>query len=70
MFYFIKIKKEKVATATGRLKALSPTAILSRGYSITYAQPCGEIIKDAAGVKKGARIKTRLAKGEIVSEVE
>lgn len=70
LLHFVKIKKEKVATATGRLKALSPTAILSRGYSITYAQPCGEIIKDAAGVKKGARIKTRLAKGEIVSEVE
>lgn len=70
LLHFVKIKKEKVATATGRLKALSPTAILSRGYSITYTHPEGMIIKDAARVKKGARIKTRLAKGEIVSEVE
>lgn len=70
LFHFVEIKREKVATATGRLEALNPTAILSRGYSITYIHPDGKIIKDASRVKKGQRIKTKLAKGEIVSEVE
>lgn len=70
LLHFVEIKKEKVATATGRLEALNPTAILSRGYSITYAHPEAKIIKDASRVKKGQKIKTRLARGEIISEVE
>jgi len=68
--YFISIKKERAQSINARLKALNPTAILSRGYSITMAHPSGDIIKDALRVKKGSRTRTKLAKGEIISTVE
>ncbi len=68
--YLISIKREKAQSISGRLKALNPTAILSRGYSITMAYPRGDIIKDASLAKKGSRIRTKLAKGEIISTVE
>ncbi|MFH1867842.1 MAG: exodeoxyribonuclease VII large subunit [Candidatus Omnitrophota bacterium] len=70
LLHLVDIKKEKAAAFAGRLKALSPTAILSRGYSITLAYPGGEVVKEASAVKKGQRLKTRLAKGEVVSRVE
>jgi len=66
--HFVSIKTEKVSSINGRLKALNPTAILSRGYSITMAHPSGDIIKDASKVKQGCSIRTKLAKGEIISK--
>ena len=68
--YFVSMKNEKIQSINGRLKALNPTAILSRGYSITMSDPRGDIIKDASHVKNGQRIKTKLAKGEIISRKE
>ena len=70
LLHFVQIKKEKVNTATEKLKALSTTAILERGYSITMTYPGEKIIRDAAQAKKGLQIKTRLAKGELISEVK
>ena len=34
------------------------------------AYPGGKIIKSAANAKKGQKIKTRLAKGDLISRVE
>jgi len=70
MLHYMAIRRENVTTARARLDALNPTAILSRGYSITVSHPAGEIVKDASRIKRGMRIKTRLAKGEVVSKVE
>ena len=66
--HFVSIKTEKVSSINGRLKALNPTAILSRGYSITMTHPSGDIIKDAFKVKQGCYIRTKLTKGEIISK--
>jgi len=68
--HLVSIKREKIQSINGRLKALNPTAILTRGYSITMSYPHGDIIKDAALVKEGLRVRTKLAKGEIISTVE
>jgi len=68
--HFLDIKKQQINALGGRLKALSPVAILDRGYSITVAEPNGKIIKDASKVNKGMRIRSKLAKGEIVSEAQ
>lgn len=68
--HFISIKKEKISSVNGRLKALNPTAILSRGYSITMTHPSGDIIKDASKARQGSYVRTKLAKGEIISTVE
>lgn len=53
----------------GRLHALSPLAVLDRGYSITF-DALGNIVKKAGRVQTGERIQTRLASGRIVSRVE
>jgi exodeoxyribonuclease VII large subunit len=68
--FFIVKKTQAFKTLQARLKALSPAAILERGYSITMTLPGARIIKDKAEAKGGMRIKTRLARGEIISRVE
>ncbi len=53
----------------GKLETLSPLAVLKRGYSITTRIDSDRPLKDAAEVKAGDRIKTRLANGEVESRV-
>jgi len=50
------------------LAGLSPTAVLARGYSITR-DASGALLRDAASVKEGERLRTTLARGELESEV-
>ncbi len=68
--FVVKFKKEALNTLAGKLDALSPLAILNRGYSITFKAKDGKIMKDTSGLKKKELIKTRLAKGEIISRIE
>ncbi len=68
--YILKFKKELLNTLIGKIEALSPLAILKRGYSITMKEKDGTIVKDAEMLKKGDLIKTKLDKGEIFSRVE
>jgi len=51
------------------LAGLDPTAVLARGYSITY-DAAGAVLRDADGVKEGERLRTRLASGELLVIVE
>jgi exodeoxyribonuclease VII large subunit len=51
------------------LAGLDPAAVLARGYSITYGA-AGAVLRDAANVKEGERLRTRLARGEVLSEVK
>lgn len=47
------------------LEALSPTATLARGYSITRVD--GHAVTDADSVPQGARVETTLARGTFIS---
>ena len=64
---------EAAAAEIGRLRAslsgLDPGAVLERGYSITRDQ-VGNVIRDAARVREGERLRTTLAKGWLESEVK
>ena len=51
------------------LKSVDPSAVLARGYSITY-DASGKVIRSPAAVRIGDRIATTLAKGLIESEVK
>jgi len=51
------------------LNSVDPTAVLARGYSITY-NASGEVVRTAAAVRPGERITTTLAHGQIESEVK
>jgi exodeoxyribonuclease VII large subunit len=60
----------RLEKAAGKLRLLGPENVLQRGYSITMDEASGEIIRDAAIVKAGQRLKTRVKRGTIRSKVE
>jgi len=68
--HILEINRETFKSLTGRLEALSPLAVLSRGYSITFMAADGSVVKDAKTLKAGDRIETRLHKGRVTSVVE
>ncbi len=53
----------------GQLEALSPLAILDRGYALVF-DSSGMLLKDAARVKAGDEISARLAKGSLTATVK
>jgi len=59
----------KLAAAQAALRSLDPAAVLERGYSLTM-NARGEVLRDAAAVHEGERVRTRLARGEFESEVK
>jgi exodeoxyribonuclease VII large subunit len=60
----------EIETFAGKLEALSPLAVLQRGYSLTQDQASGVVIRTAQQLQTGQRLRTRLAQGEVVSVVE
>jgi exodeoxyribonuclease VII large subunit len=58
-----------LAELRATLVSLDPAAVLQRGYSITTAAD-GAVLRDASAVRAGERLRTRLAHGEIESEVK
>jgi len=70
MEYRTMLAKERLKKISGQLNALSPLAILGRGYSVTFSYPEEKIIKDAQATKKGNIIKTKIKKGSLLSEIK
>lgn len=61
-------RRRKVDKVMARLDALSPLAVLTRGYSITQ-KASGEIVRDAHQTSQGERLRIRLANGQIDADV-
>ena len=61
-------KEEGIKVGMASLDALSPLSVLGRGFSITENER-GDIVRDAKQVKKGDRLKIRLANGKLKTEV-
>jgi exonuclease VII large subunit len=62
-------QKQNVKRLEAQLRALSPLGVLDRGYSLTETAN-GGVVRNAADVKPGDTLKTRLAKGTLISEVK
>ncbi len=58
----------RLERATLRLEALSPLAVLNRGYAIVYA-PDGSILRSATSTRAGQTIRARLAQGSLRATV-
>ncbi len=64
----VEQKKHQMEKLAARLEALSPLAILARGYSITQNEN-GLLIRNASEVSMGETIHTRVDQGSITSIV-
>jgi exodeoxyribonuclease VII large subunit len=63
-------RRHEVRARRDQLEALSPLRVLERGYSITMEAGNGAVLTDPARVRAGQRLRTRLARGLVVSTVE
>ncbi len=61
-------KRQAFEAAAGRLHALSPLAILQRGYSLSFEED-GKLLKDARHIRVGQTLISRLWKGVLHSKV-
>ena len=60
--------RTRIGNQDDRLRALSPEATLSRGYSVV-TDPNGTVVQDAASLHKGEMVDIRLERGRFSSEV-
>jgi exodeoxyribonuclease VII large subunit len=61
-------RKSRVDLLSERLQALSPVAILDRGYALVF-DASGKLLKNAEDVAMGEEITARLARGQLKAEV-
>jgi exodeoxyribonuclease VII large subunit len=62
--------RDRTDRARRSLELLSPQSVLDRGYSLTFDAMSGQLLRAAAEVEPGRRLRTRLASGELESVVE
>jgi exodeoxyribonuclease VII large subunit len=62
-------RRGRLQELTGRLEALSPLAILERGYALVF-DSSGKLVKDSVDVSVGDEISARLARGTLNATVK
>ena len=60
---------ERLGLAAGRLSALDPLKILSRGYAVAYRGGSTEPLTGPEGLVPGDPLRVRLARGEVEATV-
>ena len=66
---YIKEKNSNLRTNQSKLTALSPMAILERGYSITRSLPGAQLVRDAGSVAIGDHLQILLGAGSLEAHV-
>ncbi len=62
--------KDPLVQRAGRLDALSPLAVLDRGYSLAHKIPEGKLVKDITFLDIGDFLRVTFAKGKAICRVE
>ncbi len=57
--------RDQAASCAERLQALSPLAVLARGYAVCRMEPGGAILKDSAAVRTGDAVRVLLHRGSL-----
>lgn len=65
---FCESRRAKLDSVRRQLASLSPLAVLNRGYALVYNE-AGALLKEAAAIKPGQLLLTRLASGRVESKV-
>ena len=60
--------KDGLKTLSGKLTAMNPLAVLSRGYSVAMDES-GKVLTTSSGLKAGDRIAISFAEGRAITEV-
>jgi exodeoxyribonuclease VII large subunit len=55
----------RLGALAGRLESLSPLAVLGRGYAVCWNGDGTAIVRDAAAMRPGDRVRVTLERGEI-----
>ncbi len=63
------LRRSRLERLHGSLAALSPTAILARGYALVF-DTAGNLVKDASQLKTGDAVRAQLGRGEFTAEVK
>src|SRR5262249_1351458 len=63
------VQKSRLERLQLQLQALSPVAILERGYALVF-DSAGKLVKSTDQVEVGDRISARLAQGRLTAKVE
>jgi exodeoxyribonuclease VII large subunit len=66
----IRFAQQRLRGGAERLQALSPLAVLRRGYSIARRVEDGSVIRDAADLKDGEHLRLTFARGTARVRVE
>jgi exodeoxyribonuclease VII large subunit len=68
--HLLTLHRKSLQALTGKLDALSPLAILDRGYSICSRLPEGKIVRSVEDISVGDALKILFTDGEATSEVK
>jgi exodeoxyribonuclease VII large subunit len=68
-FRHLERKRASLELLGHRLEALNPVVLLSKGYSITFRYPGGEVVRDVAQLVEDESIRIRVYRGEVISRV-
>ena len=60
----------RLRVVAGRLNSLSPLAVLGRGYAVCWNADRTAVVRSAAAVSPGDRVRVTLHEGEIACEVQ
>jgi exodeoxyribonuclease VII large subunit len=63
-------KQIRIRELTAKLEALSPVAILTRGYSITRTIPDAKVVKNPQMVTLNQDLEVMVAKGRLICRVK
>jgi exodeoxyribonuclease VII large subunit len=63
-------RRGRLASASARLEALSPLAVLARGYAVAVREGSSTPLKSASEVRPGDAIRVRLSQGQLRARVQ
>ena len=63
-------RASRVGAVAARLDALSPLAVLARGYAVCWNSARNGIIRSSSAVRPGDQVRVTLAEGELACRVE
>jgi exodeoxyribonuclease VII large subunit len=66
----LQLRAARLDALDRHLQALSPQAVLGRGYTITMLKKSRQILRDSITARPGERLLTRFADGETESIVQ